>query len=80
MSILTDVRGRMGPPLMNQLMLREAGSPRCSNEHISLCLGLLTSDLPVFGDGGENQIRGQCEIFESWKSEHSVGGDDGSEL
>lgn len=61
-------------------MFREARSSRCLNEHISLCLCLPTSDLPVFWDGGENQIRGQCEISESWKSEHSVGGDDGSEL
>lgn len=65
---------------MNQLILREARSSYCFTEHTSLCLGLPASDLSVFGDCGENQIRGQCEIFESWKSAHRVGGDDGSEL
>lgn len=30
-----------------------------------------------FGIVGE-QIRGPCEVFEPWKSEHSVGGEGGS--
>lgn len=33
----------------------------------------------LWGLWGESN-RGQCEIFESWKSAHRVGGDDGSEL
>lgn len=40
--------------------------------------------LPVtclsFGTVGENQIRGQCEVLESWKSGHGIGAEGGSEL
>lgn len=42
------------------------------NGHPSLRLGFPTSDLSVFWDCGENQIRGEREVIESWKSEHGV--------